>query len=195
MGFVQVHSPASVCVGVCRDIMEIRGRLGASEAISSSVLYWDEGMYTSADDTWELSILCVHLISDTPSFLSSMSVCASVRLCLLVGRRVQSYNNLTTMFLQANCSAVVKQLIKICSLHIRHTICFAFFPLWGARFALSRELLLSKCKTFGYVNREMNNKYVRCNMKRCSDHSICAQVWYRWFCKQASFVFYYISAF
>lgn len=105
------------------------------------------------------------------------------------------------MFFQANCSAVVKQLIKLYTHNIYGTwFVFAVFSLAGASFELSRELLLSKCKTFEYGNREMNSKYVRCNMKQwkigkyCSNHSIGAQVWFCSFCIQASFIFYQINA-
>lgn len=39
MGFVQAHSALPVLECMCEDITDIRDRLGASKAISSTVLY------------------------------------------------------------------------------------------------------------------------------------------------------------
>lgn len=104
------------------------------------------------------------------------------------------------MFLQENCSAVVKQLIKIYThyIYIWHAICFCFFFLF-------EEQALIYQGSYCYQNVKHLNMWIvkwTANMwdatwsgeKYCSNHSICAQVCYCSFCTQASFVFDHISA-
>lgn len=70
-------------------------------------------MYTSADDTRELYVcVCVRSRRSHTFLIFSSHVFACVCSYVLVCVRLRYYYNLMAMFLQANCSAVVKQLIK-----------------------------------------------------------------------------------
>lgn len=73
-------------------------------------------MYTSADDTRESSSVCVCVLFPhcLPASLHA-SVCI-VCVC-------KNYHNSTALLSQANCSAVVKQLIKVYKPNRRHGMC------------------------------------------------------------------------